>query len=179
MTTCLGKSCSFGLPRVPFVNCRQFMYLVIFPFGFEGRMWDLIVSVPDHCLSFYIPRARSQGELISCSIPKCPPILSSPCLPVPASVDTQCDVRSIRTKWAASWQNQQNGMCAQRRLRSAWDAKKWPKVSSCGQQGLWSDWAELRLIWVFAGRTGNFVCFVMGRLKCYSNEPKFSDQIRV
>ena len=25
----LGKSCSFGLPRVPFVNCRQFMYLVI------------------------------------------------------------------------------------------------------------------------------------------------------
>ena len=25
-----------------------------FPFGFEGRMWDLIVSVPDHCLSFYL-----------------------------------------------------------------------------------------------------------------------------
>ena len=24
-----------------------------FPFGFEGRMWDQIVSVPDHCLSFY------------------------------------------------------------------------------------------------------------------------------
>ena len=24
-----------------------------FPFGFEGRMWDLIVTVPDHCLSFY------------------------------------------------------------------------------------------------------------------------------
>ena len=73
MTTYLGKSCSFGLPRVPFVNCgqfmylvisfglprvpfvicRQFMYLVISLFGFEGRMWDLIVSVPDHCLSFY------------------------------------------------------------------------------------------------------------------------------
>ena len=53
MTTYLGKSCSFGLPRVPFVNCRQFMYLVNFPFGFEGRIWDLIVSVPDHCLSFY------------------------------------------------------------------------------------------------------------------------------
>ena len=29
MTTYLGKSCSFGLPRVPFVNCRHFMYLVI------------------------------------------------------------------------------------------------------------------------------------------------------
>ena len=25
----------------------------ILPFGFEGRIWDLIVSVPDHCLSFY------------------------------------------------------------------------------------------------------------------------------
>ena len=24
-----------------------------FPFGFEGRMWDLIVSVPDHLSSFY------------------------------------------------------------------------------------------------------------------------------
>ena len=29
MTTYLGKSCSFCLPRVPFVNCRQFMYSVI------------------------------------------------------------------------------------------------------------------------------------------------------
>ena len=29
MTTYLGKSCSFGFPRVPFVNCRQFLYLVI------------------------------------------------------------------------------------------------------------------------------------------------------
>ena len=28
MTICLGKSCSFGLPRVPFINCFQFMYAV-------------------------------------------------------------------------------------------------------------------------------------------------------
>ena len=27
-----------------------------FPFGFEGRIWDLIVSVPDHCLSFYFEK---------------------------------------------------------------------------------------------------------------------------
>ena len=54
MTTCLEKSCSFGLPRVPFVNCCQFMYLVFSsPFVFEGRMWDLIVPVPEPCLSFY------------------------------------------------------------------------------------------------------------------------------
>ena len=24
-----------------------------FPFDFESRLWDLIVSVPDHCLSFF------------------------------------------------------------------------------------------------------------------------------
>ena len=53
MTACLGKSCSFGLPRVPFVNSCQLMYLVISLFDFEGRMWDLLVSVPDHCLPFY------------------------------------------------------------------------------------------------------------------------------
>ena len=32
-----------------------------FPFGFEGRMWDLIVSVPDYCLSFYFPLFASLG----------------------------------------------------------------------------------------------------------------------
>ena len=30
-----------------------------FHFGFEGRMWDLIVSVPDHCLSFYFVSTRT------------------------------------------------------------------------------------------------------------------------
>ena len=50
MTTYVGKSCSFGFPRVPFVNCCQFMYY--FLFGFDGRVWDLIVSVHDHYLSF-------------------------------------------------------------------------------------------------------------------------------
>ena len=68
--------------------------------------------------------------------------------------------------WAASWQKQQNGICAQRRLRSAWAsaqsdqslrcdppslirvfavrsvASKGPKLSSCGQWRLWSDWAD-------------------------------------
>ena len=63
MTTYSGKSYSFCLPRVPFVNCRQFMYLVISLLGFEGRIWDLIVSVPDHCLSFYFnSRIRCSGQ---------------------------------------------------------------------------------------------------------------------
>ena len=32
---------------------RSIYVFSYFPFGFEGRMWNLIVSVPDHCLSFY------------------------------------------------------------------------------------------------------------------------------
>ena len=35
-----------------------------FPFGFEGRIWDLIVSVPDHCLYFYF----FQFHLIACTV---------------------------------------------------------------------------------------------------------------
>ena len=62
MTTCLGKSCSFGLLCVPFVNFFMKMCVCVcvyvcvmcvsFPF-FEDRMWDLIVLVLDKCLSFY------------------------------------------------------------------------------------------------------------------------------
>ena len=43
MTTCLGKSCSFGLPCVSFVNvypcvcvCLCVCVCASFPFGFEG-----------------------------------------------------------------------------------------------------------------------------------------------
>ena len=35
---------------------RKLLSIYVFsylPFDFEGRMWDRIVSVPDHCLSFY------------------------------------------------------------------------------------------------------------------------------
>ena len=46
MTICLGKSCSFGLLCVHFVNV-----CVSFPFGFGGGIWDLIVLVPDYCLA--------------------------------------------------------------------------------------------------------------------------------
>ena len=33
-----------------------------FPFGFEGRIWDLIVSFPDHCLSFYFGEFFEQSN---------------------------------------------------------------------------------------------------------------------
>ena len=45
MTTYLGKSVFRKLP--------SFYVFSYFPFGFESIMLDLIVSVPDHCLSFY------------------------------------------------------------------------------------------------------------------------------
>ena len=82
--------------------------------------------------------------------------------------------------WAATWQNQQSGMCAQRRLRSAWASAVWSESSLCAQ---WvakdpsllhaeckdSDQTGRmpRLIWVFAGRTYHFVGFVMRRLICF------------
>ena len=37
-----------------------------FPFGFEGRMCGLIVSVPDHCLSFYFRYDESNFTNSSC-----------------------------------------------------------------------------------------------------------------
>ena len=49
------------------VNCRKLPSIYVFsdfPFGFEGRMWDLIVSVTDHCLFFYFLFV-SQGEGLS------------------------------------------------------------------------------------------------------------------
>ena len=60
MTTCLGKSCSFGLPRVPFVNCCQFMYLIISLLVLRAGC----VSVPDHCLSFYFVYAVDLRSLL-------------------------------------------------------------------------------------------------------------------
>ena len=55
MITCLGKSCSFGLLCVSFMNVyHSNVYRTSFLFGFEGRMWDLTVLVPDLCHSFYV-----------------------------------------------------------------------------------------------------------------------------
>ena len=78
------------------------------------------------------------------------------------------------TKWACAWQNQQNDLRAQWRLRSAWapaqsyqsSLSAWRKLWTSATHRLWSAWHPLRLIWVFAGRTGHFVGFVMLRLKC-------------
>ena len=33
--------------------------------GFEDRMWDLIVSVPDHCLSFYFTELAKEFRMVN------------------------------------------------------------------------------------------------------------------
>ena len=53
MTTYLGKSCFIRFTASAFRKLRSVYVFSYFPFGFEGRMWDLIVSFPDYCLSFY------------------------------------------------------------------------------------------------------------------------------
>ena len=53
MTTCLGKSRSFGLLCVSFVNVYYILCVCFFPVGIEGGMWFVIVLIPDHCLSIY------------------------------------------------------------------------------------------------------------------------------
>ena len=48
-----GKELFIGFTASAFRKLPSIYVFSYFPFGFEGRMWDLIVSVPDHCLSFY------------------------------------------------------------------------------------------------------------------------------
>ena len=45
--------CAKCFMQAPFRKLSSIYVFSYFPFGFEGRIWDLIVSVPDHCLSFY------------------------------------------------------------------------------------------------------------------------------
>ena len=52
MTTCM-KELFIRFTASAFRKLLSINVFSYFPFGFEGRMWDLIVSVPDHCLSFF------------------------------------------------------------------------------------------------------------------------------
>ena len=53
MTTYFLKELFIRFTASAFRKMLSINVLIYFPFGFEGRMWDIIVSVPDHCLSFY------------------------------------------------------------------------------------------------------------------------------
>ena len=47
-----GKELSIRFTASAFRKLPSIYVFSYFPFDFEGRMRDLIVSVPDHCLSF-------------------------------------------------------------------------------------------------------------------------------
>ena len=48
-----GKELFIRFTARAFRKLLSIYVFIYFPFGFEGRIWDLIVSVPDHYLSFY------------------------------------------------------------------------------------------------------------------------------
>ena len=79
----------------------------------------------------------------------------------------------LERKWAATWQNKQYCMCAQRRLRSAWASSQSDQsllsasinVWSFIQRRRWSDWADaqadLKLRW--AHRSFCWLCHAMAQ----------------
>ena len=77
----------------------------------------------------------------------------------------------LNMKWAASWQNQQNGLCAQWRLRTTRASAQSDQSLHCALLWVAKDTVLLqadskdRLIWLFAGHTGHFIGFVMRWLK--------------
>ena len=97
------------------------------------------------------------------------------CLPFLLYLLEDCCI--LEPVWAASWQNQQNGMCAQRRLRSVcpvwsesslctlWVAKD-PSVLHADSEDSDQTGRMPLLIWVFTGHTCHFVGFVMRQLIC-------------
>ena len=61
--------------------------------------------------------------------------------------------------WAATWQNQQNHMCAQQtQISLSLRCLDWRNIGSLAHS---EDTDQTGWIWVFAGRTGDFVGFVM------------------
>ena len=83
-----------------------------------------------------------------------------------------CMPISIRVR-ATTWRNQQNDLCAQQRLRSAWASAQSDQSLRCAlwTQAFFMQTAKTdqtgqmpRLIRVFTGRTSYFVGFVMRRL---------------
>ena len=56
-----GKGLFIRITASAFRKLLSVYEVSYFTFGFEGRMWDLIESVPDHCLSFYFSYWASMG----------------------------------------------------------------------------------------------------------------------
>ena len=112
-----------------------------FPFGFEGRMWDLIVSVPDHCLSFYFALGARR---LSCNVYMSRRMIKP----------KKWSLHPVKTQISLGI----HPVCSESSL-SAWrnigpSATHWAHCKDSDQTGRMP-----RLIWVFAGRKGHFVGF--------------------
>ena len=62
ITAGLGKSCLFGKLCLSFEIDYQFVYVLLFHFGYEGGMWDFVVLIPDHYLSIFFPPFQKGGK---------------------------------------------------------------------------------------------------------------------
>ena len=63
MTNLSGKKLFIRFTARAFRKLLSIYVFSYFLFGFEGRIWDLIVSVPDHCLSFYLDHLLLDSHL--------------------------------------------------------------------------------------------------------------------
>ena len=82
MASCVGKSCSFGILGVFFVNDYRFLPVTFPFFGVYGGLWDLIVLFPDHCLSIYFAPSKQKFSgaytvtLVSSNMCRCKPFFT-------------------------------------------------------------------------------------------------------
>ena len=69
-TASFGKELFIRFSASAFRKLPSIYVFSYFPFGFEGRMWDLIVSGPDNCLSFYFGKPPDTAtHLLPTSVP--------------------------------------------------------------------------------------------------------------
>ena len=79
---------------------------------------------------------------------------------------------------AAARQYQQNNICAQRRLRSAWASAQSDQglhcalnrlFSSCGQRRLWSYWADMSFCWFYHAAAHSWIWRISNCCVCINN----------
>ena len=110
-----------------------------YPFSAQRRLWsDWADAQADR--SLHRPHSHFVGFIMSRLIFK---QWKEICQLVIVKFDVLNDIRrvkisinaNVKINWAASWQNQQNGMRAQRRLRSAWASAQSDQSLRCALNG--------------------------------------------
>ena len=84
------------------------------------------------------------------------------------TVFTNSSEFSRQYRWATSWKNQQNDLCAQQKIGSAWASAQSEQSLCCPHEETWGPQLHIErtaktdqtgMIWVFAGRTDHFDTF--------------------